>query len=88
MKAQVLAHIFSAAGGSKDGSRLQAPEGEPMTAYITLGQEALIIDRVVEIDLADEVATIVTAKKERYFVPIDDVRALRVGTSGHGAGYA
>lgn len=88
MKAQILAEILTGAGGSKDGARVTAPDGESITIYVSMGLEPLIVDRVTAVELADEMATLITAKKERYFVAYEDLRAVRFGGQGPGPGYA
>ena len=51
-----------------------------VTLYATLGQEALAIDRVTEIELDDEVAIVITRRHERYVLAYEDVRAIRVAS--------
>jgi len=50
--------------------------------YLTRGDESLILDKVTRIETADEVAIITTARKEKYGVELEEVRALRIVADG------
>ena len=68
-------------------SRVDIPPGLEMTMFATLGEESMIIDRVRAVDLQPEYTVITTARGERFVVLYEDLRAVRMGATGGGAGY-
>jgi hypothetical protein len=78
-------------GVKKDGAAFLISEELDVTLYATLGQENLQIARVSRVDLASEVATILTHKGERFFLPPELFVALKASapqkTSSGGAGF-
>lgn len=75
----------------RDGDRVRVPPDREATVFSTVGSEAVIIDKVVSLQLLPDVLLVVieTSRGERYFVAYEDVRAVRVGGSRSGAaGYA
>jgi len=55
--------------------------------YLGFGDDALIIDRVSAVEIAGDVAIVVTQRKERYAVEIEEIRAIRVTPESAGPGY-
>jgi hypothetical protein len=77
-----LNDLLGRLGFTRDGSAWLAPAGQASSVYLTRGDESLILDRVVRIESGDDTAIIVTARKERYGVELDEVRAIRVVADG------
>lgn len=67
----------------------EIPEGANVTVFASAGQEALVIDRVRQILLADQVVMVSTSRDERYLLPYEELRAVRMtgGAGKRSAGY-
>lgn len=87
MQAKNLPDILGKNGFKKDGDAFHAPAGVSCSVYLGLGDDALVVDRVSSLELAGEVVTIVTLRRERYAVEIAEVRAVRVTPEASGPGY-
>jgi len=82
--------MTSQGGCQRDGHRLLVPADVDATVYIALivGAEALVVDRVTWVDVGADLATVGTARKERYVVAYEQIAALRFSARGNGPGYA
>lgn len=88
MTHKALAEILTKYGDSRQvGTRVEVPPSLELTLFAALGEESLVIDRVRSVDLEAEYAVASTARGERYVVLYEDLRAVRFGGSGVGAGY-
>lgn len=88
MTHKALAEILTKYGDSRQtGTRVDVPPSLELTLFAALGEESLVIDRVRSVDLEGEYAVVATARGERYVVLYEDLRAVRFGGSGAGAGY-
>lgn len=78
-------------GVKKDGNAFLLAEEMDISLYATLGQENLQISRVSRVDLTPEIATVLTHKGEKYFLPPEHFVLLKAGapakTSLGGAGF-
>lgn len=83
-----LIDVLTIGGLTRDGDAFAAPSNLSVTAYLDVGQEVLIVDRVARFQLHAELAVITTHRKERYAVELDAVRAVRFHPDGAGPGYA
>jgi hypothetical protein len=81
---EVLAH----GGLTRDGDVFNVPHGLSVTVYLDLADQTLCVDRVSKVEVNAELATITTARKERYAVELDQVTAVRFQPEGNAAGYA
>lgn len=88
MQHKNLVDVLTQGGLTRDGDTFVVAANQSVTAYLDVGQEALIVDRVAKIALTAEVVVITTARKERYAVELDAFRAVRFHAEGGGAGYA
>ena len=87
MTSQVLADILEKrVGCTPDGDRRVVPDDRETTVYVALGQETLILDKVVAFELATEVVVIST-RKDHYVLAYEDVRGVRYGRGKSSAGY-
>ncbi len=87
MQAKNLLDILTRQGFRKEGDALLAPNTGACSVYLGFGDDALIIDRVSAIEVAAEVAIVVTQRKERYAVEVTEIRAVRVTPESAGPGY-
>ncbi len=88
MTANVLAELMTDEGGcTKDNDKLLVPKHTATTLYATIGDESLIVDRVVSLKLGNEVAVAATSRGERYALAFEDIRAVRFAGGSGGAGY-
>jgi hypothetical protein len=91
MTSKVLTEIMTSQGGcQRDGARLIVPADVEATVYVTIvtGAEALVLDRVIWMEVGAEMAVIGTSRKERYVLPVEQIAAVRFSARGGGAGYA
>jgi hypothetical protein len=75
-------------GLGRDGDAFVTPSGLTVTVYLRIAEEALVVDRVMRIEVGPEIAVVITHRKERYAVELDAVAAVRFHPEGTGAGYA
>lgn len=54
-----------------------APAHLSATAYLSCGDEMLIVDRVTQLDIDHEIVIVSTHRKERFGVELEQVRAIR-----------
>lgn len=80
--------MLTQGGLTRDGDVFVVPNGLSVTVYLHVTAEALIVDRVARIELSSETASVVTHRKERYAVELDQLRAVRFHPEGSGPGYA
>ena len=83
-----LIDVLANGGLTRDGDTFVVPSGTTVTVYLGITNEALIVDRVARIEVGGEIASIVTARKERYAVELDQIRAVRFHAEHSGPGYA
>jgi len=83
-----LVDVLTQGGLHRDGDTFSVPANLSVTAYLDVGQESLIVDRVARLQLFAELAVITTHRKERYAVEVEAVRAIRFLPDGAGPGYA
>jgi hypothetical protein len=83
-----LVDVLTQGGLTRDGDSFVVPSNLSVTAYLDVGREALIVDRVARLQLFSELAVVTTHRKERYAVELDAVRAIRFHPDGAGPGYA
>lgn len=88
MQHKNLLDVLAQGGLTRDGDTFIVPANLSVTAYLDLGQEALIVDRVARVQLFSELAVVTTHRKERYAVELEAVRAFRFHPDGNAAGYA
>ena len=88
MQHKNLLDVLARGGLTRDGDAFVVPGGLSVTVYLDVGREALIVDRVIRLELGGEVATVVTHRKERYAVELDAIAAVRFHPEGGGPGYA
>jgi hypothetical protein len=82
----VLGKILDGAPGVKrDGSAYLISEDLECTAFIALGAEVLQVARVIKVEIATEMVTLVSQKGERFFFPPEQVVGWRVGGEGKAA---
>jgi hypothetical protein len=83
-----LIDALSRGGLGRDGDAFTTPSGLTLTVYLRIADEALVVDRVVRVEVGTELATVTTYRKERYVVELDAVAAVRLHPEGNAAGYA
>ena len=83
-----LLDVLTRGGLTRDGDSFAVPAGLSVTVYLDIAEEALIVDKVARIELGAEVVAIVTARKERYAVEVEQVSAVRFHPESNGPGYA
>jgi len=66
-------------GIRKDGAAYLLGEELDVTLYASLGEEVLQIVRVSRLDLTSEMATVLTHKGERFFLPPERLVAMKAG---------
>ncbi len=82
MTPKVLADILSRhAGGVRDGDALRFEKNTRVTVFVSLGQEALTVDQVVEVVTEDDIVVFRTQREERYVVFYEDIRGVRLAPS-------
>ncbi len=87
MTSQVLAEILEKrVECTADGAYWRVPDHRETTVYVALGNETMILDRVVTFELSTDVVMIST-RKDHYVVAYEDVRAIRFGRGRANAGY-
>ena len=62
----------------KDGNAFVIPEEQDATAFISLGQEVLQIQRLSRVELASEVV-FQTHKGERFYFTLDQIVGFKLG---------
>jgi hypothetical protein len=78
MKTEQLVELLTKhAGAKKDGASLLVGDAQP-SFYIALPGETLQVVRVTRVDLLDTYCRLDTQKGERFFVAIEDIRALKL----------
>jgi hypothetical protein len=88
MTEKVITDLLTRYGNcTRDGQALTVADDTDLTVFVGLGTEPLIIERVVRIDLEEQVLVLSTARRERYAVAHEDVRSLRFGSREPSAGY-
>jgi hypothetical protein len=87
MLAKNLLDILGRGEFRKDGQAHHVGSGVSCSVYLGFGDDALVIDRVTSIELAGEVATLVTMRRESYAVEVTEIRAVRVTPENAGPGY-
>ena len=87
MQAKNLLDILGKNEFRKEGDAFHAPSGVSCSVYLGVGDDALVIDRVSTVEVAGDIATIVTLRRERYAVEVVEVRAVRVTPEASGPGY-
>lgn len=75
-------------GLGRDGDAFITPAGLTVTVYLRIAEEALVVDRVMRIEVGSELAVVITHRKERYAVELDAIAAVRFHPESGGAGYA
>ncbi len=75
-------------GLERDGDAFITPGGVMLTVYLRIADEALVVDRVMRLEIGPEIAVVVAHRKERYVVELDAIAAIRVHPEGNAAGYA
>ena len=74
-------------GCTRDDDLLLVPKGTSTTLYATIGDESLIVDRVISVKLGSEVVIASTSRGERYAFAFEDIRAVRFAGGGNSTGY-
>jgi hypothetical protein len=88
MIATVLTEMLTAHGGcAREGNLYRVPSNTDATIYVVLGQQTLIIDRVVSVEAGAQMVMLRTSRGERYLVAHEDVRAMRFSNSGGSTGF-
>jgi hypothetical protein len=87
MLAKNLLEILGRSDFRKDGPAHHVATGVACSVYLGLGDDALVIDRVTSVEIAGEIATIVTMRREHYSVEVAEIRAVRVTPENAGPGY-
>ena len=88
MTHKVLTDIFTRQGNCRrDGDTVHVPKEAEACLFVALGAESLIVERIVRLELDTDVLSAITARRERYCVAYEDVRAVRFGDSDSHTGY-
>ena len=87
MQAKNLIDILGRSDFRKDGAAYHVASGVSCSVYLGLGDDALVIDRVTSIEVAGEIATLVTMRRENYAIEATEIRAVRVTPENSGPGY-
>jgi hypothetical protein len=82
-----LLDILTRQGFTRDGGAFHVASGHACSVYLAYGDESLILDKVTDIELTPEIATIITQRRERYAVELTEVRCVRVTPEASGLGY-
>ncbi len=77
MQHKNLIDALTRQGLTRDGDAWNVPTGVSATAYLSLDEESLIIDRVVKLEVTQDFAFAITGRRERYAFELDTLRALR-----------
>lgn len=80
---EVLVHQ---GGGVRDGDQVRLSRESDTTMFVSLGNEALTIERVTQLELRGDMVIATTHRNEQYVVAFEDIRALRIGPSGNKTG--
>ena len=78
MQHKNLIDILGRQGLARDGEAWVVPQGAQLTAYLSLDEESLIIDKVARIEIYGEVAMVVTQRRERYGCELEAIHAVRL----------
>ena len=94
MKTDVLSSILDGQKGvRRDGASYVFDDRTSATVFAGTAGELITVPRVVRIDLAKEMVTLLTSKSERFFFPYEVVIGLKLeeseerARSGGGAGF-
>jgi len=87
MQAKNLLDILARQGFKADGPVHHLGTSSTCSVYLGYGEDSLIVDRVSAIEVAGEIAIVLTQRQERYAVEVGDVRAVRVTPDASGPGY-
>jgi hypothetical protein len=83
-----LLDVLVHAGLTREGDAFIVPTGLSVTVYLDVADQALIVDRVVRVEIGSDIAVIVTHRKEKYAVEVASVGAVRFHPEATAAGYA
>ncbi len=72
---------------TRQGDAFSVGPGHSCSVYLSYGDESLILDRVVTVEVAAEVAVLTTARRERFAVELGEIRCVRVTPEVTGPGY-
>jgi hypothetical protein len=88
MTHKVLTDIFTRQGNCRrDGDTVAVPKEAEACLFVSIGVESLIVERIIRLELDADVLTAITARRERYCVAYEDVRAVRFGDAESHTGY-
>lgn len=82
-----LIDILGRQGFTRDGDGFHLGGGGACSVYLSYGEESLILDKVTAIELTEEIAIVVTQRRERYAVELSEVHCVRVTPEASGPGY-
>ena len=88
MKRQVLEDLLTRHADVKvDGDSLTVADETELSAFVAMGIEPLVIDRISSLTLEADAIVATTRRNERYLIAYEDLRAIRVHDGGSRAGY-
>lgn len=87
MQVKNLVDILGRSDFRKDGPAHHVASGTSCSVYLGFGDDALVVDRVSAIEVAGEIATVITMRREHYAVEVSEIRAIRVTPENAGPGY-
>ena len=78
---QLVDMLTKSAGAKKDGAVYLVPDGH-LSLYFAFPSDTLVVGRILRVEIQDPFVRLDTAKGERFVLPVEDVRGIKVEIEG------